>query len=208
MNNKFPVQKYSKFIDYFKEYNQSLNETIKNISNKDLLKVYNLIEAAIKSNSNIFICGNGGSSSVANHFLCDFQKGLLLDNQLRLKTHSLTANTDLITAISNDISYDEIFRLQLKSLAKKNDLLILFSVSGNSKNIINAAKYGMLKKLKTISIVGFKKSKVKKYSKVCLELNNYNFGITEDIFQILMHTMSQYMRQKNINKNLIVKKFF
>ena len=132
----------------------------------------------------------------------------MLDNKLRLNTHSLTANTDLITAISNDISYDEIFRLQLKSLSKKNDLLILFSVSGNSKNIINAAKYGKLKKLKTISIVGFKNSKVKKYSNVLLELNNHNFGVAEDIFQILMHTISQYMRQKNVNKYQIVKKYF
>lgn len=208
MNNKFPIKKYNKFLEYFRDYNQSLNDTVTNISTKDLLKIYDLIEIAIKSNSNIFICGNGGSSSVANHFLCDFQKGLLLDNKLRLNTHSLTANTDLITAISNDISYDEIFRLQLKSLSKKNDLLILFSVSGNSKNIINAAKYGKLKKLKTISIVGFKNSKVKKYSNVLLELNNHNFGVAEDIFQILMHTISQYMRQKNINKYQIVKKYF
>ena len=70
MNNKFPIKKYNKFLEYFRDYNQSLNDTVNNISTKDLLKIYGLIEIAIKSNSNIFICGNGGSSSVANHFLC------------------------------------------------------------------------------------------------------------------------------------------
>ena len=91
-------------------------------------------------------CGNGGSSSVSNHFLCDFQKGLLLDKKLRLRTYSLSSNTDLITAISNDLNYNKIFSLQLDSLADQNDLLIIFSVSGKSGNIIEAAKSAKKKK--------------------------------------------------------------
>ena len=208
MSNKFPKKKYEFFDTFFSDYNQNLSNTVNSISNKKLNSFLVSIEKAIKSNSNIFICGNGGSSSVANHFLCDFQKGLLLDNKLKLRTQSLTSNTDLITAISNDISYDEIFRLQLKSHARRNDLLIMFSVSGNSKNIINAAKYAKLKKLKTISIVGFKNSKIKKMSNICIELDNYNFGVSEDIFQIIMHCISQFIRQKNFSKSKITRKYF
>ena len=149
-----------------------------------------------------------GSSSESNHFLCDFQKGLLIDKKLKLKTYSLTSNTDLITAISNDLSYDDIFSLQLESLASKNDLLVLFSVSGTSKNIIKACKFAKKKKLKIISFVGFSNSLLKRYSDICLELNNYNFGISEDIFQSLMHIISQYLRQKNLKSKKVSKKYF
>ena len=208
MKNKFPLISYSSIESYFEDYCKSLQFSFENISKKDLKKISYTIEKTIKSNSNIFICGNGGSSSVSNHFLCDFQKGLLIDKQLKLKTYSLTSNTDLITAISNDISYEDIFSLQLESLANNNDLLILFSVSGTSKNIIKACKFAKKKKLKIISFVGFSNSILKKYSNICLELNNYNFGVSEDIFQSLMHIISQYLRQKNLNSKKVSKKYF
>ena len=131
--NKFPYKKYASISEFYNEYVENLYFTLNSIDKKLLDKILNLFHETINNNSKILICGNGGSSSVSNHFLCDFQKGLLLDNNLKLNTHSLTANTDLITAISNDISYDEIFSLQLKSMAKKGDLLVVFSVSGSSK---------------------------------------------------------------------------
>ncbi len=208
MKNKFPQKNYKNVSNYFEDYSNSLKSTMDVISRNDLEKISKIIEKTIRSNSNIFICGNGGSSSVSNHFLCDFQKGLLIDRKLKLKTYSLTSNTDLITAISNDISYEKIFSLQLDSLARKNDLLVLFSVSGSSKNIIEACKIAKRNKLKIISCVGFKNSKLKKYSNICLELNNYNFGISEDIFQALMHSISQYLRQKKLTNKKVLKKYF
>jgi phosphoheptose isomerase len=208
MKNKFPQKNYKNVSNYFEDYSNSLKSTMDVISRNDLEKISKIIEKTIRSNSNIFICGNGGSSSVSNHFLCDFQKGLLIDRKLKLKTYSLTSNTDLITAISNDISYEKIFSLQLDSLARKNDLLVLFSVSGSSKNIIEACKIAKRNKLKIISFVGFKNSKLKKYSNICLELNNYNFGISEDIFQALMHSISQYLRQKKLTNKKVLKKYF
>lgn len=206
--NKFPYKKYASISEFYNAYVENLYFTLNSIDKKLLDKILNLFHETINNNSKILICGNGGSSSVSNHFLCDFQKGLLLDNNLKLNTHSLTANTDLITAISNDISYDEIFSLQLKSMAKKGDLLVVFSVSGSSKNIIKACKLAKKMKLNILSFVGFKDSKVKKYSKICLELNNYNFGVSEDIFQSLMHIFSQFIRHKNKSVNIIKKQKF
>ena len=206
--NKFPNKKYDVIDEFYDAYVENLNFTLNSINKKLLNKILILFQNTINNNSKILICGNGGSSSVSNHFLCDFQKGLLLDNNLKLNTHSLTSNTDLITAISNDISYDEIFTLQLKSMAKRGDLLVVFSVSGNSKNIIKACKLAKKMNLKIISFVGFKSSKVKKYSTICLELDNYNFGVSEDIFQSLMHIFSQFIRHKDKStKNIKKKKF-
>ena len=208
MKNKFPKKNYKNISSYYDDYILSLNQSLDIVNRENLDKITNLIDKSIRLNSNIFICGNGGSSSVSNHFLCDFQKGLLIDRKLKLKTYSLTSNTDLLTAIANDISYEDIFSLQIESLAKINDLLIVFSVSGNSKNILKACKIAKRKKMKVISFVGFQNSKVKKLSDFCLELNNYNFGVSEDIFQVLMHSISQYLRQKKYNNNKIYAKYF
>ena len=76
------------------------------------------------------------------------------------------------------------------------------SCSGKSKNILNALKYAKKNKIDTISFTGFKSEKsIKQLSKYCVNLNIYNYGISEDIFQSIMHMVSQYLRQKNgLNK--------
>ena len=82
------------------------------------------MENKIKSNKNIFICGNGGSAAIANHYVADYLKLLRTHTKLKPKFISLVSNLELITAISNDINYDKIFSYQIESLANNNDLLI------------------------------------------------------------------------------------
>ena len=100
---KVSNKNYKDVIEYYYDYSKSLNETLVLLKSNQI-KMYKLLNKSIQNRKNIFICGNGGSSSVSNHFLCDFQKGLLLDKKLRLRTYSLSSNTDLITAISNDLN--------------------------------------------------------------------------------------------------------
>ena len=94
----------------------------------------NYQEKKILSNSNIFVCGNGGSAAIANHYICDFLKGLRTGTNLKPKFFSLSSNIETISAIANDISYSEIFRYQLESLSKSNDLVIF--VSSSSTHLI------------------------------------------------------------------------
>ena len=116
---------------------------------------------------------------------------------------SLVNSVDLITAISNDISYDNIFSEQLENYSKKTDVLIIISCSGTSKNIINAAKYAIRKKIDIISFIGFGDNKfLIKSSKYYINLRTKNYGITEDLFQSMMHMISQYLRRK-YSKNKI-----
>ena len=76
---------------------------------------------------------------------------------IKPKIYSLVNSLELITAISNDLSYEDIFSFQLENFAKKDDLLITFSCSGSSKNIINVIKLAKKMKLKIICISGFGK---------------------------------------------------
>src|SRR5260221_13413958 len=91
----------------------------------------NEIIKQIKKANFIWICGNGGSAATAEHFATDLvKKGY--------RGMALSANTSVITMIANDYGYDEIFSIQLSNYADKNDLLIVISCSGRSKNIIKA----------------------------------------------------------------------
>ena len=203
----FPKKKYIKIEDYFLDYLNVSNEVIKKIDMKILIKIANLLENKIKSNKNIFVCGNGGSAAIANHYVADYLKLLRTNTKLKPKFISLVSNLELITAISNDINYDKIFSYQIESLANNNDLLIMISSSGNSKNLINALKIAKNKKMKIISFVGFNGGLIHKKSDLSLLSKVNNYGISEDIAHILMHIIIQFLRQKNLVKDLKKVKF-
>lgn len=188
------------YKNFFIDYNKKLSEVLKNYHYDEIVKITKFLEISIKGKKKIFICGNGGSASVANHFLCDFNKGIKISSSKKIipKIISLTNSIELITAISNDINFNEIFASQLENYAKRHDILIVISSSGKSKNIINAVKFAKKNKLTIISLIGFTENRyLKKLSKYYINLNTKNYGITEDIFQSIMHMISQYLRLKN-----------
>jgi D-sedoheptulose 7-phosphate isomerase len=192
--------------EFIKKYYLNFIKSIKNIDEKLLLQITNLISEKIKKKSQIFVAGNGGSSSVANHFLCDFNKGVMLSSKYKLKPKiiSLSNSIEMITAISNDISYDEIFTLQLKNYVRKGDCIICFSCSGKSKNILNLIKYANQNKIDVILFQGFGSKAKNIKTKFYINLKHENYGITEDIFSSTMHVMSQYIRAQYTAKNQIL----
>ena len=101
-----------------------------------LSSITNLIKKKIKDKKKIFVCGNGGSASISNHFLCDFNKGIKKTSKLKLtpKVISLSNSIETILATANDHHFNYVFD-QLENLANKDDLVITFSCSGSSKNI-------------------------------------------------------------------------
>ena len=156
----FPNKKYNSSKEYFSDYLHSLS-TVLNPEHLNILdKITIFLKKKIKNKKQIFVCGNGGAASVANHFLCDFNKGIKISSKKKLvpRVISLTNSIELITAISNDIKFEDIFSFQLENLANSKDVLILFSCSGKSKNIINDAKNSKKNNLDLISFVEFGKN--------------------------------------------------
>ena len=201
MINKFPTRKILKFEKYYSEYISKKNLLLKKIEVKELKKIIDQIIICIKKGNVIYSCGNGGSSSLADHFTCDFFKQSNNKTNLNIKSISLSSNFSLISAISNDISYEDIYSFQIEKLCKKNDLIFIFSVSGNSKNLLKAAIAAKKKKLKIISITGFNGGKLRKLSDYNLNFNINNYGIVEDCHLTIMHYLSQFVRNINIKKN-------
>tara|TARA_Y100000590_G_scaffold467795_1_gene648007 strand:- start:1191 stop:1778 length:588 start_codon:yes stop_codon:yes gene_type:complete len=186
-----------------KNYLEILKKGIDTLDIKKLIKIENIIFDKIKKNKKIFVCGNGGSSSVANHFLCDFNKGIKLSSNYRLKPKiiSLSDNMETVLAVANDISFSKIFSFQLDNYYSKGDIVILLSCSGSSPNIIDVLNYCKKKKIFTISFTGFAKKNIQKKANINLNLEILNYGISEDFFQIIMHMLSQSIRLKFIKKN-------
>ncbi len=202
MNNKIKQEKF--FKDYFLLIQNLLNQ----MDYKKLMRISDFIENKIKTKKKIFVAGNGGSASVSNHFLCDFNKGIKLSSKYKMipKVYSLTNSIELITAISNDIKYENIFDFQLENYANKGDVIFAFSCSGNSKNILNLMKKANSMKLDIIFISGFLKKKLNTKVKFHYDLSCQNYGVTEDMFSSFMHLISQWIRFKysNYSKNQIL----
>ncbi len=199
------MKKHEKKIQekFFRSYFSNISELLERIDHKKLIKISNFIEKSIKLKKKIFVAGNGGSAAVANHFLCDFNKGIKISSKKKLKpqVYSLSNSVEIITAISNDIKYENIFDFQLENYGNKGDIIFIFSCSGTSKNILNLIKIANLKGINTIFITGFLNKKLNYKVKFHYDLNCKNYGITEDMFSSFMHLISQWIRFKYSNYN-------
>tara|TARA_B100000787_G_C16033842_1_gene223967 strand:+ start:82 stop:657 length:576 start_codon:yes stop_codon:yes gene_type:complete len=181
---------FKKFID---TYLLDLTNSIKKSDISAIEKASKQIHETIKKKATIFVCGNGGSAAIANHYICDYLKFLRQHTKLKPKVISLSSNIETITAISNDFSYDQIFKYQAENLFEKNDLLIVISSSGNSLNIKEVVKFSKKKKIKVIGFSGFDGGYLKRNCDISVHIPAKNYGISEDAHHILMHVILQYL---------------
>ncbi len=205
---KFPLKTFKNTSTFAEKYFEEISIVSKKLELKKVGKISGILEKLYLKKKNIFICGNGGSASISNHFLCDHQKGISTDTKLLPGIISLSTNIEIITAISNDMSYDQIFSFQLSRLAKPGDGLITISSSGNSKNIISAIKWAKSNNVVTISLNGFDGGYAKKKSDISINVPSSNYGIVEDIHQSIMHIISQSLRMKFLYRKNIDKIYF
>ena len=173
------------YIKYLKDYRLTETAIYMSVDLEQVNQVLNLLEKARKEKRKIYICGNGGSAATASHFCTDFNKGTNKDYQFEC----LNDNIPTITAIANDIGYEDIFSFQLKNKMQQNDILICISGSGNSKNIIKAIDYANSIQGITISITGYDGGLAKQKSKYNIHIPVNDMQIVEDLHMVLDHMM-------------------
>jgi D-sedoheptulose 7-phosphate isomerase len=200
---RFPSRKIDAIGLFFDAYIGELHRATATISRDKLAAVESLIRATLTRDANIFSIGNGGSAAIANHLVCDHSKGIRADTDFRPRIQSLSANVELITAVSNDISYDEVFAFQLSTFARPGDLLITISSSGNSENVVRAIKWARAHQIVTIAMTGFDGGRSAQLCDVNLHVASENYGVIEDIHQSLMHVLAQFIRQSCMLDELI-----
>tara|TARA_E500000178_G_scaffold302021_1_gene311247 strand:- start:2234 stop:2800 length:567 start_codon:yes stop_codon:yes gene_type:complete len=139
---------------------------------KKLIKIENEVKKAIqiitdtlKKKGKILICGNGGSAADAQHLTAEFLIRLKPNrNREPYPILSLAMDTSTLTACGNDLGFEKIFSRNLDALGNNNDLLIIISTSGTSKNIIEALKMARKKGIKSLGLLGSGGGVAKKYS--------------------------------------------
>lgn len=162
--------------------------------------ICNQLLNARNKRKNIFVFGNGGSGSTASHFVSDLLKTAIVKKEKRFKAISLTDNVPVILAWSNDVSYDDIFIEQLKNHFSKGDILIGFSGSGNSKNIIKSLKFGKENNAYCIGFTGKSGGKMNKFCDICLKVPSQDMLTIESQHIMICHCIISIIR--NLGKPL------
>jgi D-sedoheptulose 7-phosphate isomerase len=176
------------------DYIDMLNSGLSSIDSFVLERVMHEIVNTTNNDKTIFVCGNGGSAAIAEHLSCDHSKGVASNTPLLPRVISLNSNMSLLTATANDYGYDKVFSTQLTLQGRRGDLLIVISSSGNSPNIIQVINAAHALGITTISLTGFDGGEARKNSNINIHVPINNYGVVEDIHQIIMHILAQYIR--------------
>lgn len=145
---------------------------------ENIILLKKMIIETKKKNGKVILVGNGGSSAIASHISVDLNKVV--------GVRALNFNEyDLITCLSNDYGYENWVSKALEYYLEKNDLIIIISSSGNSQNLVNAAKYIRHRKNKLVTLTGFSnKNKLSKYSSLSLWVDSKAYNIVENTHQL------------------------
>ncbi|MBM09196.1 MAG: phosphoheptose isomerase [Magnetovibrio sp.] len=204
----FPNEQYRHISEFADDYFQLLASATESLDRSALIEAATIVKRTFESGSTLFACGNGGSAAISNHLHCDHLKGVQTDTKLKPKVVSLSAGIETITAIANDISFEEVFIYQLKTLASSGDTLITISSSGDSENVVSACQWAKENGVTVIAMTGFSGGRSRKIADVCLHVEAQNYGIIEDVHQSIMHILAQFIRQEEMDARLINERKF
>jgi phosphoheptose isomerase len=200
---KFPASPYASAAEYFGAYAEEAARAASSIEPAALDRAAAILLAAYTRGADVFSCGNGGSAAIANHLQCDHVKGVRTTTDLVPRVVSLSANVELLTAIANDMAYEDVFTYQLQSQSCPDDVLIAVTSSGRSPNIVRALTWARDHGLRTIALTGFTGGDAKALAEVAIHVDCTNYGIVEDLHQAIMHALAQYIRQSRMTADAI-----
>ncbi|MEW6041038.1 MAG: SIS domain-containing protein [Elusimicrobiota bacterium] len=169
---------------------------VRRLGSKKISKIITMVKKAMEQDSRIFIIGNGGDAACSSHLAVDLGKGASEGKKKRFKVFSPVDNTPWVTAIANDFSYDEIFVRQIENYCQPGDLIIAFSVSGNSPNVVKAVQRGKELGLRTVAITGDRNGKIIGLSDESLIISSKHFGHVEDVQTLVSHIIAYYFIEK------------
>ena len=205
---KFPEGAFTLAAVYFDAYFDEAAQAAKSVESAALDRAAEVLLRAHARGARVFSCGNGGSAAIANHLQCDHMRGVSASTDLAPRVLSLSSNIELMTAIANDTSYDNVFAHQLKWQAAPGDVLIAISSSGRSPNIINAINWARAHEITTIVLTGFTGGDARMLADVSIHVRAANYGIVEDLHQVIMHALAQYIRQSRMTDDAISSQVF
>ena len=204
----FPDKAFENIHAFANAYFDQLAIASQSVDDTALNQAALMLGNAYDRRAAVYVCGNGGSASIANHLICDHLKGVQTDTNTRPRVMSLSSNIEILTAIANDVSYEDVFTFQLSTMADAGDVLITISSSGDSENIVRAAQWARSNKCSVIAMTGFDGGRSSKLAHINLHVESDNYGVIEDTHQSLMHILAQFLRLDRMENSLIPERRF
>jgi D-sedoheptulose 7-phosphate isomerase len=174
----------------FYEYGKNISLAFSLIDEEPINLLTAEFEKRINGNGSVYILGNGGSAANAHHITGDYMKTFALKRQ-RLRIECLSDNNCYITAASNDLDFSEIYEVLVGTRIQREDLLVLLSGSGNSMNLVKAARAARSKKVTVASITAFSGGALHNLSQISIHVPIADMEIAEDFQMIIMHHVKQ-----------------
>ena len=162
--------------------------TIENV--KFLEQMAEKIAQAFKRGNKILLCGNGGSAADSQHIAAEFV-GRFRQERKSLPAIALTTDTSILTALANDYSYEEVFKRQVEGLGREGDILIGISTSGDSKNVIEAAKRANAMGLAVFSFTGLSGGALKGLADLNFSASSKKTPHIQEMHMTALHAVSE-----------------
>ena len=178
---------------HFQGYAQRLCELLIGFDWEPVVQLAEDLRDCWRTGGQVFLCGNGGSAGNAAHMANDFLYPVSKRKGSGLRARALTENPAVLTCLGNDEGYDEIFSFQLAALANKGDLLLAFSGSGNSRNVLRALEEARRLGMKSYAILGYSGGQAKALADVPIHVAIDDMQIAEDAQTIICHMIMQWL---------------
>jgi D-sedoheptulose 7-phosphate isomerase len=185
-------------------YLNELELIVQRILRKDIDKVINVLFETWANGSKVFLAGNGGSASTATHFACDLAKFTSVEGRKRFRALALTDNGPLISALTNDLGWQNVYLEQLKNLMSDGDVFVVISVHGGSgadkagpwsQNLLKAAKFVKDNHGKVVGLAGFDGGMLKKMADACVVVPANSTPQVEGLHLVLTHLICDRLRE-------------
>ncbi len=174
-----------KIIETIESHKQAIDE-LQTSGIEAIAAATKIITRALKQNGRLYICGNGGSAADAQHIASELV-GRFERERKPLPAVALTTDTSIITSVSNDYGYENVFAKQVEALVKKGDVLWAISTSGESANIIAAAKLARKKGAAVLAFTGKNNSKLEQAADICFCANSKSTARSQEVHQLGFH---------------------
>ena len=177
-------------------YLEQVSDVLKRLPFALIDQVVDELWNAYREDRAVYLFGNGGSAALASHCACDLGKGTIMNGHRRFRVLALTDNVPLLTAWANDACYADVFAEQLRSFLRKDDVVLAFSASGNSPNVLNALALAREVGALTMGLTGFEGGKMKVLCEHCVVIPSENMQVIEDLHLSVAHSIFTSLRAR------------
>jgi D-sedoheptulose 7-phosphate isomerase len=177
-------------------YLANLQAAIEALPRDRLSRLGEMLYRAYRNEKQVFTLGNGGSASTASHMAADLGKNTITANMRRFRVASLNDNASMLTALANDLGYENVFSEQLKNHVRAGDLLIVLTGSGNSPNVLNAIRYAQRQSTEVVGVLGFDGGEAARLVDLAIVVPSTDYGVIEDVHLIINHILVDYFKSR------------